>query len=772
MLALLLGVTGSANAAKTCAEREIARYSESPLAYLPPKLRSAEHSDNPMLRKGYLNVRLYGADPSGSRDSTKALQQAFDDATNYRLAVYLPPGAYVVTDTLHFVAKRKSSNCASTIVTGNPKAPAKIILAKTARGFDDPDDPQPVIAMWKVHKNLRFKRNASGAALGWNLANEPQVAQYNIGFMQRIANLEIDTNGHRGAIGIHFRAAQDSHVENVTVHATDSYAGFYGLPSRTSAGAANITVIGGRYGIYLPYGDAGSIIVGATLTDQTESAIFTENFAPVSLVGFSISRSVPGSALTLYPPTERSYAGALVLYDGSIVQRAGAPAIANSGANRLYARNVYIMGTDELVEKERLNTLEASGVDWHRIDEYSYISSTPLSMSALLSITSRADLGDAQHLINGDLHQSEVVSVSENSGPPPQDLQSRHWLQTPFFLDGKVIDITEAPYSANGWDIPGKKKSSRKALDTEALQRAIDDASARGAAVFVPRGFWFVDDTIELRHNTVLFGVGRALSRIITFDRWQPKKHTPVLRTDDRDDAHTYVAHLGVEIDIKPSQRSWFNHLHWRAGRNSAVVGVAAHTIYRAVQETQARANFRLSGSGGGRWYFMGIHAKIGRKNPGYRHLLVEATREPLWWYGLNMEKAESDVMAEIVDAENIRIFGSKNEGNAPNFRIHRSRNVAILGGGKHSSPPNPNSYFIVDGDAERNSEDILIASQTRYDKESGGEGKYALVEIYSPDGSNNPSSRGAIAYGDGIALFKRGEIDDSAMRHGRRAKS
>ena len=66
-----------------------------------------------------------------------------------------------------------------------------------------------------------------------------------MGFMQSVENLTIDCNGQKGnagAIGLRFAAAQASDIHDVKVIATGAFAGIYDIPSRSSAGAANVEV--------------------------------------------------------------------------------------------------------------------------------------------------------------------------------------------------------------------------------------------------------------------------------------------------------------------------------------------------------------------------------------------------------------------------------------------------------------------------------------------------------------------------------------------------
>ena len=58
--------------------------------------------DNPLAQIGCLDVTLpvYGADPSGTADSTVAIQNAVNDAYDYRMVCFFPSGTYNVSDTL------------------------------------------------------------------------------------------------------------------------------------------------------------------------------------------------------------------------------------------------------------------------------------------------------------------------------------------------------------------------------------------------------------------------------------------------------------------------------------------------------------------------------------------------------------------------------------------------------------------------------------------------------------------------------------------------
>lgn len=360
----------------------------------PPHLVNTKQTDNILFKQGYLDVTLYNGwkenenstanpvDKTGVKDSTVALQKALDDAVDYRLTAYFPVGTYKVSDTLHFVKKYGGGllHRFSTTLVGERKGDQRAIirLKNNANGFTEefskPSQYKPVFDVWRKRHPVSFATAANKLCNKMFCGPLDEVcenkdgsikecvpgdtvklnSQYSTGFLQRIQGIEINIgSGNKGAVGLRFSAAQDSHIEDVRIVAKDSFAGFYGLPSRTSAGAVNIEVRGGKYGVYIPNYNAGSVIVGAVFRNQSIAAIHTEGFVPLSVVGFNIEKEASPALDLMDTKSERGgHRGTVSLIDGRVRVRKGGVAFKNNtspAGKNLYIRNVYVKGTDELV---------------------------------------------------------------------------------------------------------------------------------------------------------------------------------------------------------------------------------------------------------------------------------------------------------------------------------------------------------------------------------------------------------------------------------------
>ncbi len=697
----------------------------------PPHLVNTGKIDNPLLRKGYLDVTLYNGwegfpvDTSGVKDSTAALQKALDDAHDYRLTAFFPAGIYLVSNTLHFVKKYGNDFDLelrySTTLVGSIKGQRPIIKLKdNAPGFNDPKKIKPVLAVWR-------KRTPAAFGTPGNKLGDPEtgdgdnIAWYATGYLQRIQGIEIHCGrGNAGAVGVFFRAAQDSHIEDVRVVATGAFAGFYGIPSRASAGAANIEVEGGQYGVYLPR-DAGSVIVGAVLRNQTVEAIHTEDFVPTAVIGFKIVKSKGPVVRVISRGADN--VGTLSLVDGIVELSGGGEAFNNEAGKNFYIRNVYVKGTSTLVKSASATALSTG--QWSRIVEYAY--------------TQRNDR--SFNLINGSMNQNEINTIKSQASAPPNNLITRHiWQGLPSFEEALVANVTDL--GATGNDASD---------DTLAIQRAIDQAASANGKVFLPKGEYFISQPLKLRANTQLFGVARHLTWIRTASSWKPTQLTPMIQTVNDAEAKTYLGHLTLIYESGDDTHDWFNPINWRAGRNSMVVGVFT-SANGFGSTTQPRAEFYISGNGGGRWYFMGRHQSKANTHPGYRHVLIEGTTQPLRWYGMNLEKPFSDFNSEIKGAANIRIFGVKVEGRERVMNVNNSTNVAVISAGAMRDSPRPKNgaHFDVTG----TSNNVLMANINPQNHPPDDAGDHTVRDV----------SGTGIVYPGMVGLFKRGAIDDAAM--------
>jgi hypothetical protein len=125
--------------------------------------------------------------------------------------------------------------------------------------------------------------------------------------------------------------------------------------------------------------------------------------------------------------------------------------------------------------------------------------------------------------------------------------------------------------------------------------------------------------------------------------------------------------------------------------------------------------SFRVSDTGGGRWYAIAgewgdLHGST--YDPGYCHLMVEGTSQPLAFYGLNLERDAVWPQAVIRDSSNIDIFYFKTEadewpkGETPPgvLLVERCHDLRLFGMAGNAHPPD-SALITLDASA-----DILLA--------------------------------------------------------------
>ncbi|MET0535118.1 MAG: glycosyl hydrolase family 28-related protein, partial [Steroidobacter sp.] len=354
-------------------------------------------SNDPYVVAGYLKATLYsGVDPTGLTDSTAGLQQALNDGYNYGLAVMLPAGTYLVSNTLLREQVYQLTGCGeqltftpeainkSPMLVGEPGATRPLIkLANSASGFNNPSSPKPVI---------HFKNN--GVA-GWE-----GDADCGFGFVVRGLDINLGT-GNSGAVGISMASAQYSTLEDVKITATGAYAGVRGTPSTNVV--VNVEVDGGQYGI-MPYTCCGISLIGIKLRNQTVAGLrLDDDYSAVMMTGFEIEQS---TAVPIMNDTFRSHTAEMLLMDGVIkITGAGTqPAISNLNGHTMWMSNVYVITPGLIAENHNGATVAGGGTK--RIEEYSYTNNQVWTPSGS-GITHRA-----YTLINGVTAQNQISVIN------------------------------------------------------------------------------------------------------------------------------------------------------------------------------------------------------------------------------------------------------------------------------------------------------------------------------------------------------------------------
>jgi hypothetical protein len=152
---------------------------------------------------GVLDVREFGAKADDDVDDTTAIQKALDQHPSGNRIIYLPPGRWIVRDTLKWPqGSRGGLEQKRTILQGAGSSLTTIQLPDATPGFTDATKPKALI--WTGNKPAQRFRNA--------------VRDLTIAVGQ----------GNAGAIGLQFNASNQGTIRNVTLRAADG-AGAIGL---------------------------------------------------------------------------------------------------------------------------------------------------------------------------------------------------------------------------------------------------------------------------------------------------------------------------------------------------------------------------------------------------------------------------------------------------------------------------------------------------------------------------------------------------------------
>ena len=173
--------------------QEIIEIIVAPDAFIPPAA------------SGVVNVKdaPYLAVGDGRTDDTAALQRALDAYPNGNRIIYLPPGDYLISDTLRWPLGRSGGEREKrTILQGASRELSRLILADHSPAYADPAAPRAM-----VHTGLAPAQR----------------------FRNAVRNLTLHTGrGNPGAIGLQFNASNQGGLRDVAILSGDGL-GLIGL---------------------------------------------------------------------------------------------------------------------------------------------------------------------------------------------------------------------------------------------------------------------------------------------------------------------------------------------------------------------------------------------------------------------------------------------------------------------------------------------------------------------------------------------------------------
>ena len=670
----------------------------------------------------FVSVTKFGAKGDGISDDTDALQRAINYnrvqsglpppptqrpfAPPRRAIVYLPPGTYVVSDTLVLWF--------FTHLRGNTINPPTLLLASSTPGFGNASALKPILAT----------AGGCNQSVPWWLDN----FHANDMFYNQIHSINIKVgSGNEGAVGLYWSIAQqtsirDLNIEGASVGIDVAVTRGYATPLHSSAGLGgggtieDVVILGGNYGMRVD--GSQYTIRGVTFKDQkvasiqvagnvwtfafasiqaSNSPLFMEVLSPgysdtnvllLDVAMHNITGPAQGASAAISLPREGislvlenvTLAGSL--YPNTIVSAGSESWIGLDRCTRGGYRNVYRdsypNGYSDGYRDGYPNGYQNGYSDGYRdegitchVDRWAgYGGQTP-----------------GHKTPNGIWLRSELQKAARQRLPGARvralPKRSRPWfdhLPLSTSLDVSSRDsICNAVTTCNA-------TGDNSTDDTNALQLCLD----RCKAVFLPSGVYRCTDTLKLNARTVL--IGEALSQLYLTQSAHGfgRPQTPKVFVDTPDDPGGEVMITDVSM-----QAGWGNDgavmMRWRVGPASGMWDVhinISHNVHIGLHVTGSGAGVisNMWGWGADHSQWTGEHMSQDAADIGF----LGDSQGPLWCFGVAFEH-HRDYMFSLQRASNYVFLAMQTEqawwlpSNEANDTVHLgigagTSNVTVYG--------------------------------------------------------------------------------------------
>lgn len=584
-----------------------------------------------------------------------------------------------------------AQNCTD---SGNPRP--LIQLADSATDFNTITNPKPMLWFWR---ETVYGANDARNQHDWDQC-----------FDNIVRGIDFDLgSGNAGAIGIEFNGAQGMHISDSNIDATGALAAFGNFASYGTV-HSNITVTGGRYIVHqricpttnylycesIPQYTKQFCFYGCTFTNQTVALFDLEDLKGYysMLVGCHVSNT---GSIPINDGTSTRATSILVL-DRCLIEMGSATTLIqddwgdspNQGSILIrdtYTRNIQKIEDDDDAITDLTN--------YTHIEEYANIGygSNYYNMSdgATQNKTIISEREEGYTYTQAEIIASLLTPVIYNQNTFPD-----YW-------HNDVYNPVEETDHGNAVDNTGASDC------TDNLQDAINYCDTNNKILFLPRGHYSITDTIVLKKDSKIFGMGKNATNIIASPTWTPVEGTGeteyIIQTeeDSNGDGEAILAFLSIRHcvsatndyngngPINPSH-AYFTSLLWHTGRNSQVRDVLAGvynngSIY-ITNDTQHWWFKKAEVTGGGRWWNFLCRGRGMGTNA--RSLWAHDTSEPFYIYGWNHVTDWHRINVLLENVSNFILYDQDQEGNyCTAFRAIDSTNIKVIGHRMNNPPEN-----------------------------------------------------------------------------------
>lgn len=701
----------------------------------------ANIANQPLLSIGFLDVTKppYNASGNGIIDDTNAIQAAINDAVAANYVVYFPG------DKIYAVTKQL--RCVHSDYDGDRKFGTQLV--GSTKGV------KPVI---KLYNGSTVTANTLLYFDFFNLVKDAvtgavtSTADPSRHYCSQFRGIDINMGNNPNVNAISMDGAQYCSIEDVSIYGTSFNAGISDLPG-SGGYVANVTVTGGKYGIFQSQFRPNPTINGLTLSNQTVAGVYiTGSRGPVVISSFKITSPATPSASynAVYTSQGVSSAAstqaALCLTDGSIeiLGSSTRPAIFN-GDQSVTLNNVYVKAS-VIMAGASAKDLAGSATAWKLVSKYIFTSTTD-----------KGSVNTDFVKINPQTGMYELYDPLQDISQPDPLIWTKHtWDTMPSFEDTKpdgtsnVVDITDVKFAGGATPENINKIDD----DRDNIQAAIDAVTTVGNAdygktVFIPRGHFHIGSPLVFPSGLKIIGAGKTISAI---QMLKDKAYgaTPLIQSADDGGGSLIMSDFAILpypnvtlLNIRT------NNTIFRDIVTEAIPSTKYVYPPKKWLNSPSVANFLFSGNAGGKIFGLttdqlstASFVPKTTRTVGYHFVDVTSKINPLNFYQISIEHLDNSPQVLVSGAKYVSFYGLKFESDNELMNIVNSDNTQVIGGsGNYILTRTDDAALIV----VKNSKNILLQNlhRTLYTSTLPDISKYWIVS----DKDNTSSSFGVLSY-------------------------